>query len=509
MVGEDTEIFRYFEFKEEATRGVAETTPEMSCDAASLSPGLPDNPEMEYKGSIGRGKTLHRPAFYSTTPKMEVGVDLKILSRLLYFALGKRIVKVTEGDGSGLDPDAVQYYDASGNSYSSKKTAFKDSTPNDVIIPGHAAAEVGDYLAIGSIEKFTKITTLIGTPKTDVSTLIWEYWDGDSWQALTVTDGTTGFTAAAGSHDITFTAPVDWVETSINSSGQLFFVRCRCSAFTSAGTAGAVTSGTIGTQDDTSTEYIYSSNKVLLPSFTSFMGMDIDEMIIPGCIMNKLELNVENEFITVKGDMVGMGETLSDLKTEAELNKNEDYPLAFYECDVHMRSKGSTTPWGVGTLISDDVRKLKISVENSAKAEDGQSLGTRFPHNIPCGERKLGFEFDYNYLEKTWYDLMQGGPNGPQEGQGSTEFEMMIAFNAGIYGNAQFHFPRVIVTSGPIESKGRDLMVQTIGIDAYQDDITVPTTPTQIIYSEVLATFVHNFPDVSGSFDGPAVFNET
>ena len=97
MAAEDTEIFRHIGFKEEAARGTLETTPEMDCDAASLDPGIPDDSEMEFKGSMGRGKTLHRPGFYSTKPKFEIGVDLKSLSRMTYAALGNRLAEVTEG----------------------------------------------------------------------------------------------------------------------------------------------------------------------------------------------------------------------------------------------------------------------------------------------------------------------------------------------------------------------------------------------------------------------------
>lgn len=354
-------IFRYFGFAEESTPGVAESEAEMHCDAQSCSPGIPDNPEMEYQGSMGRGKTIHRPGFYSTKPKYEIGTDLKILARMLYFALGNRIVVDTEGGGNG--------------------------------------------------------------------------------------------------------AP------------------------------------------DTATEYIYPTDDILLPTFTGFFGIDMDEFIVPGIVLDKLQLDVEKEFITLKGDMQGLMESLDDLKSEDELKMNEDYPLAFYECNVHMREKGSATAWGENTIISPDVKKFSYPIENSAKAEDGQGLGSRTPYYIPVGERKIGYSFDYNYLTRKWYNLMQGGENGPQAKIGSTEFEMMVEFDAGKYGSAQIYFPRVIVTSAPIESKGRDPITQSISIDAYQETITIPTTPAQTVYTECLATFIHKFTDTTENFDGPAIFD--
>ena len=505
MAAADTEIFRYVGFKEEAVRGTLETTPEMDCDAASLDPGIPDDAEMEFKGSMGRGKTLHRPGFYSTKPKFEIGVDLKSLSRMMYGALGNRLAEVTEGSTTE-NPKAVLYYDDSAETFTSKLTAFTNATANDVAVPGHAEGEIDDYLAIGFDSKFGIVNFDIGTAKTDTSTLVWEYWDGQDWETLTATDATVGFTET-GSKSLTFSPPINWASRSLNSGTSYYYIRVRCSAFTSADTAGAISQGTLGTEPDTSTEYLYSSNKVLLPSWTIFMGMDIKEFQIPGSIMNKFELKVEDEFITAKCEFAGMGEELDTLRTEDELSLNEDYPLAFYEMDVHMRDKDSATPWGEATLISPDVNQLTLKMENSVKADKGKGLGSRFPYNIPAAERKVSVEFDYNYLEQTYYDLMQGGATGPEEGQGATEFEVMLELDAGDYGTAQIYFPRVICNA-PVDAKGREFITQTVTIDAYQETVTVPTTPTVDVYTDCLATFAHNFTDVSGDFDGPAEFDE-
>ena len=365
MVDENSEIDRYFGFAEEAVRGTAEAAAEMWCDPMNLNPGIPKEPTMSYEGGAGRGKTNHRPAFYSTSPSVEMGFDLKILSRLMYFALGKRIVEVTEGD----------------------------------------AAPAGE--------------------------------------------------------------------------------------------------------PDTSTEFIYAQNNLLLPSFTGWFGSDIKEFQIPGIVMNKLEIAAEDKFLTAKCDMAGMGETPQARTAAASRPFNDDYPLAFYEIDVHMRDIDSVTAWGETTLISTDVKKLNISLDNSVKAEDGQRVGTRFPLNIPCGERKTEISFDYDFLTHTYYDLMQGGTDtGPVESQDSTEFEIMVAVDAGDYGSAQIWYPRCIVSGGPIEHKGRDPTTEPITITPFMKTITIPSTPTTSVSTDCLATFVHNFTDSTAGFDGPAVFND-
>jgi hypothetical protein len=501
------EIFRYFEFAEEDTRGIAETTPEMSCDAMELDPGIPKNPEMEYKGSMGRGKTLHRPGPYSCSPSGTIGTDIKILARMLYFTLGNQRTETVEGTGATLPADSVWYYDASGTSFATEKTDFNSDTATDVNVPGHAAGEVGDYIAIGMEDPFNELTINTGTAKTDVSTIVWEYWDGSAWVAFPspgVTDGTTGFTVS-GSQVVTFTEPTDWVAKKLSTDTQeYYYIRARCSAFTSATAQGKITQGFIGMTADVATQYIYSGNNILLPSFTSFMGVDTIEHQISGCVINKMELAAEDDFLTLKFDMFGQTPTTSAIKAYEDLSLNDDYPLAFYEVNLHMRELGSTTPWGAATKISEDVKKLKTSIDNGVSDKDGLRLGSRFPGFLPAGERTPSMTFDYLYLDNQFIEMLWGSADGPLERTGSTEVEMMVEIDAGLYGNVEIWFPRVIVTGSPLKSKGRDPIIQDITVDAYQAAVTIPTTPTVDVYTDCLSTFNLNFPDTTGSFDGPA-----
>jgi len=389
------EIFRYFGFKEESVRGVAETTPEMHCDAKSLSPGMPDDPEMTFEGSMGRGKNIHRPGYYVSSPSAEVGTDIKILNRFLEFALGECDTLTSEGAGDTLTPGGVWYYDESAGTFSNELTDFTDADVGDVNVPGHAEAEVDDYLAIGYQDPFTSATFVIGTPKTDVSTLVWEYWDGDEWKAIpTPTDGTTGFTAS-GTKTLTFTEMTDWIPKKLSTdTAALYYIRVRCSAFTSADVQGLITSGTLGVAPDITTDHIYSTESVLLPSFTGFFGMDVSEHIISGCVVDSLELKVDGDFLTMNLSMNGQTPTLDDLLSQEELTLNDDYPLAFYEVNLYSRPYGDATPWGSGNKISTDVKSLTFKVENNTSADDGKRIGSRFPGYIPAGARNVTLSFD-------------------------------------------------------------------------------------------------------------------
>jgi hypothetical protein len=491
------EIFRYYGFKEEAVRGVAEASAEMHCDAKSLSPGMPDDPEMTFEGSMGRGKNIHRPGYYVSSPSAEVGTDIKILNRFMEFALGECDTLQAEGAGDTLTPGGVWYYDDSGDTFTSDLTDFTDVDVGDVAIPGHAAAEVDDYLAIGYQDPFTSATFVISTAKTDTSTLVWEYWDGDEWKAIpSPTDATTGFTAAPGSHTLTFTEMTDWIPKKISTdTTALYYIRVRCSAFTSAGTAGLVTSGTLGVAPDITTDNIYSTESVLLPSFTSFIGMDVSEHIISGCVVDTLEMKADGDFLTLNIGMNGQTPTLATLKAQSALTMNDDYPLAFYEVNLYSRPYGDTTPWGAANKISSDVKSLTFKVENSTSSDDGKRIGSRFPGYISSGARNITASFDSVYLDNDWLELMWGSSDGPQEMVGSTDVEFMIEVDAGRYGYVQIYLPRAIVKA-PVDSSGRDPITQTVDVDAFMDSVTFTgSAGATTVTTDCLATFVMYTPD--------------
>lgn len=101
-----------------------------------------------------------------------------------------------------------------------------------IIFP--ATESDGDFAALGSPVPFASVTFNAdgGTAGVDGGTLdlVWEYWNGAAWAALTgVTDGTASFTAGATDGQVlTFTQPSDWATTELNSDGgQLYYIRAR------------------------------------------------------------------------------------------------------------------------------------------------------------------------------------------------------------------------------------------------------------------------------------------
>ncbi|MDP3917296.1 MAG: hypothetical protein Q8Q42_03345, partial [Nanoarchaeota archaeon] len=106
---------------------------------------------------------------------------------------------------------------------------FSSAAANDVS-PFPAAEAVGDTFEIGFTRIYAKLQINVGTAGNGAPTVVWEYWNGTIFTALSgVTDGTSAF-SISGTNDVTFTAPSNWATTSRNGSAQLYYVRARLTA---------------------------------------------------------------------------------------------------------------------------------------------------------------------------------------------------------------------------------------------------------------------------------------
>jgi hypothetical protein len=83
----------------------------------------------------------------------------------------------------------------------------------------------GDRAYFGMSIKFKQLIFDLDT-LSQGGAYVWEYWNGAAWQALTVTDGTSGFT-----HDgaVSWTPPADWATTTVNGQTR-YWVRVRPTA---------------------------------------------------------------------------------------------------------------------------------------------------------------------------------------------------------------------------------------------------------------------------------------
>jgi hypothetical protein len=91
-----------------------------------------------------------------------------------------------------------------------------------------AVPVVNDAYYFGHNEEFSRLKTWVTTAGAN-QTITWEYWNG-AWTALSgVTDSTSSFTTL-GENIVSWTAPSDWADTTVNSQGPYKYVRARVSA---------------------------------------------------------------------------------------------------------------------------------------------------------------------------------------------------------------------------------------------------------------------------------------
>ncbi len=151
-------------------------------------------------------------------------------------ALNARIHK-SDTDIPGMPPNnriqiegAVQEHEGAFTEYT---TAAQNTTANDVQILT-ATPAVNDAFYFGCDNPCRIATWEIDTPGVGTWALVYEYWDGDSYETLAnVDDRTNAFTAGA-QHTVSWDMPTDWATSTVTGSAvNSYWARARVSTFTS------------------------------------------------------------------------------------------------------------------------------------------------------------------------------------------------------------------------------------------------------------------------------------
>jgi len=143
----------------------------------------------------------------------------------------------TDQDSDGID-DAINWATNiekvvadDGGTLTDETSAATNSTGDDMTLLPETPA-VGDAYYFGNSEQFDTFDITVSTAGVGDWSIVWEYYDGSSWSALTgVSDGTTGFTTG-GTNTVTWSTPPDWSTETIDGS-ELFWVRARVDTYSS------------------------------------------------------------------------------------------------------------------------------------------------------------------------------------------------------------------------------------------------------------------------------------
>ncbi len=137
-------------------------------------------------------------------------------------------------DTISWDTDIGKAVTDDGGTLTDETTAATNSTSDDMtLLP--ATPTVGDAYYFGNSAQFDTFDITISTAGSGSWTIVWEYYDGSSWSALSgISDGTNGFTTG-GTNTVTWDTPFDWSEETIDGS-ELFWVRARVDSYSSIST---------------------------------------------------------------------------------------------------------------------------------------------------------------------------------------------------------------------------------------------------------------------------------
>ena len=161
------------------------------------------------------------------------------------------------GFGAGLDvivraaqnglPNAAVADD--GGTQTDETTAANSSTDDDMTLTPDNPQDVNDAYYLGHSEQFINGPNGTIRVKLEVTqahgagnpTIVWEFWDGLAWSALTFTDTDPNPNfASVGEHIYEFDAEGSWAQSTENGQGPFYFVRARVSV------AGTSTNGARG-----------------------------------------------------------------------------------------------------------------------------------------------------------------------------------------------------------------------------------------------------------------------
>jgi hypothetical protein len=135
------------------------------------------------------------------------------ISRILYKAPCQPLANI--GDGQPDTVMAFLYWNGTDGSVSDYSSVVSDYVDKSEFSKADIPLTTADYLYVGYLTRFFELEV---TPYTEnngaTATLSAEYWNGESWTSLTITDGTSfdGATLAT-QGKITWAVPTDWRQT--------------------------------------------------------------------------------------------------------------------------------------------------------------------------------------------------------------------------------------------------------------------------------------------------------
>lgn len=100
------------------------------------------------------------------------------------------------------------------------EAAQDGSTSTDVVLSSLGTAAQSDFLYVGAVRQFGGVYCDVDAANGTASVITVKYWDGNSWEDISDTDGTaSGGASLAQDGIISWTVPSDWTPTTLLAAG--------------------------------------------------------------------------------------------------------------------------------------------------------------------------------------------------------------------------------------------------------------------------------------------------
>ena len=194
-----------------------------------------------------------------------------------------------------------------------------------------------------------------------------------------------------------------------------------------------------------------------LLSATLDCGKDVFEHTFLGCCFNSLDLTIEREFATVVLDILGQKDKKEILTAEEDLKLLCEPPIPFHGNTFKLGDKD-----GAFVDRSADVLSVSLTINNTADAEAGLGLNSRFPNAVYAGDFELAGEVTLQFANTNEKEDFWGGTE-PTDSPVEKTIELTLN-NGGAtgFGSIVSTLPRVRLSAVNIQPSGRERLNQVI-----------------------------------------------
>lgn len=193
------------------------------------------------------------------------------------------------------------------------------------------------------------------------------------------------------------------------------------------------------------THRFFPQQGALLQPFTTRVGKDIFEHIYSGCVVGTLGIEYDREFVNANVDVIAGRDSQQALNATPTFTEGNIYA----GCNVTVEIDA--------TDQSTYVETFTLTIETGADAENGVTVGSRYPRRAFRGSFLVELEMTMSFFDTSQLELFWGDPAGPL-GCNVGDFPMTIH----VGDNVDIILPRLTYTNVSIPLPGRDRIEQTV-----------------------------------------------